>query len=100
MCLHTLPLLKSGHSHSAVREHLTRALSNPEDHGYRRSDCRWHDWQSEFSSIATGPMTFGRVPDRHRRPLGRGAPTHGDREFLPYREDHTDPHSRWLVVVS
>src|SRR5262252_10714094 len=44
-------------------------------------------------------MTFGRVPDRHRRPLGRGAPTHGDREFLPYREDHTDPHSRWLVVA-
>jgi len=20
--------------------------------------------------------------------------SHGDREFLPYREDHTDPHSR------
>ena len=29
----------------------------------------------------------------------RGAPTHGDREFLPYREAHTDPHSRWLVVA-
>ena len=25
--------------------------------------------------------------------------SHGDREFLPYREVHTDPHSRWLVVV-
>src|SRR5215831_16835816 len=48
------------------------ALSNPADHGYRRSDCRWHDWQSEFSSIATGPMTFGRVPDRHRRPSAEG----------------------------
>src|SRR5215831_232443 len=24
--------------------------------------CRWYDWQSEFSSVATGPMTFGRVP--------------------------------------
>jgi hypothetical protein len=28
-----------------------------------------------------------------------GKISHGDREFLPYREDHTDPHSRWLVVV-
>ena len=25
--------------------------------------------------------------------------SHGDREFLPYREDHTDPYSRWLVVA-
>src|SRR5262245_9324244 len=22
------------------------ALSNPADHGYRRSDCKWHYWQS------------------------------------------------------
>ena len=27
----------------------------------------------------------------HRRARG-----HGDREFSPYREDHTDPHTRWV----
>ena len=89
--------------------------------------CRGYDWQSEFSSIATGAMTFGRVPcassptcvaagDRPMRPCStrgrcgrpsgrqaqchhRRARSHGDREFLPYREDHTDAHSRWLVVA-
>jgi hypothetical protein len=34
-------------------------------------------------------------------PLGAqdGKISHGDRCFEPYREDHRDPHSRWLVRV-
>jgi hypothetical protein len=28
-----------------------------------------------------------------------GKISHGEAEYVPYREDHTDPHSRWLVAV-
>ncbi len=28
-----------------------------------------------------------------------GKISHGDKEFVPYREDHRDPSSKWLVDV-
>jgi hypothetical protein len=28
-----------------------------------------------------------------------GAISEGTTQYFPYREDHTDPHSRWLVDV-
>jgi hypothetical protein len=28
-----------------------------------------------------------------------GKISHGEVEYLPYRENHSDPHSRWLVAV-